>query len=116
MYMTLATADQEGRPWESPVWFAPAGGSELLWVSSPDARHSRNITIRPEVPIVIFDSTVPVGAAEALYVEATAQPVSGSDLQDAIATYSERSQSCGAQPWEIADVLAPAALRLYRLL
>ena len=23
MYMTIATADADGRPWVSPVWFAP---------------------------------------------------------------------------------------------
>ena len=24
-YMTLATADADGRPWATPVWFAPDG-------------------------------------------------------------------------------------------
>ena len=32
-YMTLGTADAEGRPWVSPVWFAAVGYAELLWVS-----------------------------------------------------------------------------------
>jgi predicted pyridoxine 5'-phosphate oxidase superfamily flavin-nucleotide-binding protein len=27
-YMTLATADESGRPWASPVWFAHAGYTE----------------------------------------------------------------------------------------
>ena len=31
--MTLATADADGVPWASPVWYAPDGYSELLWVS-----------------------------------------------------------------------------------
>ena len=44
-YMTLGTADAEGRPWASPVWFAAPTPSELLWVSDPNARHSR--TSRP---------------------------------------------------------------------
>jgi nitroimidazol reductase NimA-like FMN-containing flavoprotein (pyridoxamine 5'-phosphate oxidase superfamily) len=114
MYMTLATADAAGRPWISPVWFAPLTDDELLWVSSPETRHSRNIAVRPEVAIVIFDSTVPIGDAEALYVEATAERLSGGDLVRAIATYSDRSQACGAQVWEPADVRPPARLCLYR--
>src|SRR5688500_9495102 len=54
-YMTLATADGDGRPWASPVWYAAAGYAEFYWVSSPEARHSRNLAARPEVSIVIFE-------------------------------------------------------------
>ena len=43
MYLTIATADDDGRPWASPVWFAPASPTEFLWASDPHARHSRNI-------------------------------------------------------------------------
>ncbi len=114
MYMTIATADGDGRPWVSPVWYAPVTDTEFLWVSPPETRHSRNIALRPEVAIVIFDSTVPIGAAEALYLEATAGQLSGEDLDRAVATYSRRSQACGANAWEAADVLPPAAFRLYR--
>jgi len=39
-YMTLGTADAEGRPWVSPVWFSTADPRELFWVSDPDARVS----------------------------------------------------------------------------
>ena len=113
-YMTLATADEHGRPWASPVWFAPLGDSGFLWVSSPETRHSRNIAARPEIAIVVFDSTVPVGAAEALYVEAVAEELSGDALDQAVVTYSQRSQRSGARAWEAADVLPPSRLRLYR--
>jgi uncharacterized protein YhbP (UPF0306 family) len=114
MYMTIATADPGGRPWVSPVWFAPRSQSEFLWVSSPDARHSRNIAARPEIAIVIFDSTVAVGSAEALYLEAVGEQLAGDELDEAIAIYSAHSQKCGARPWVAADVRAPARFRLYR--
>jgi hypothetical protein len=58
-YMTLATADETGLPWLSPVWYAPAQYREFFWVSSPQARHSRNLATRPHLAIVIFDSTSP---------------------------------------------------------
>jgi Pyridoxamine 5'-phosphate oxidase len=114
MYMTLATADGEGRPWATPVWFAPVEYSEFLWVSKPDARHSLNIAVRPEVAIVIFDSTVRIGAAEAVYLEAVAQELSGSVLEWAIEVFSAASTAVGAREWTITDVTAPASLRLYR--
>ena len=53
MYMTIATADGDGRPWVSPEWFAAASETEFLWVSAPEARHSRNLAVRPEVAIVM---------------------------------------------------------------
>ena len=55
-YMTIATADPAGQPWPSPVWYAHAGYREFFWVSSPAARHSRNLADRPRAGIVIFDS------------------------------------------------------------
>lgn len=113
MYMTLATADEHGRPWASPVWFAKASTTELLWASDPDARHSRNIAARPEIGVVIFDSTVPIGGAEAVYLEATAAELRGSDVERSLRIYSQRSQQVGAAPWTLADVTPPARLRLY---
>ncbi len=43
LYMVLGTADGAGRPWVSPVYCVPDAYRELIWVSSPEARHSRNL-------------------------------------------------------------------------
>ena len=55
-YMTLATADAAGRPWVSPVWFAPDDDG-FLWISRPESRHSRNLSERPELALVILAHT-----------------------------------------------------------
>ena len=60
-YMVLGTADEGGRPWVSPVYYALSGYSQLYWVSSPEARHSRNLAAHPDLSIVVFDSQAPVG-------------------------------------------------------
>ncbi|HZE40994.1 MAG TPA: pyridoxamine 5'-phosphate oxidase family protein [Stackebrandtia sp.] len=83
-YMVLATADRDGTPWATPVYFAARDPRRLMWVSSPDARHSRNIAERSEVGITVFDSTVPVGGAEAIYLEATAGPADDVDALDVL--------------------------------
>ncbi|WP_433305623.1 pyridoxamine 5'-phosphate oxidase family protein [Actinoplanes sp. CA-030573] len=77
----LATADDDGRPWATPVFYAPDGERRVVWVSTPDSRHSRNIAARPEVAITVFDSHAPVGGAEAVYLEATAGPGAGDDAE-----------------------------------
>ena len=113
-YMTLATADGDGRPWATPVWFAHQGYTDLYWVSRPEARHSRNLAVRPEVGIVIVDSTVPEGEGQAVYVEALARELDGADRDEGIAVVSRRSEALGAARWGVADVSGPAPLRLYR--
>jgi len=75
LYLVLGTADTEGRPWVTPVFYAADGEHRILWVSSPDSRHSRNISSRPAVAITIFDTHAAIGGAEAVYFEAIAQPV-----------------------------------------
>ena len=95
-YMTLATADADGAPWASPVWFAHDQYATFLWMSHPDARHSRNVAARREIAIVIFDSTVSPRQRNAVYVEATATLVPDAELADAVAVYAARSRRARA--------------------
>ena len=113
-YMTLATADAAGRPWASPVWYAHGRYAEFLWVSDPDSRHSRNLAARPEVAIVIFDSTVPIGGAEAVYLNAVAGQVPEAEVEPALAFFSRASVADGGPEWTAVDVRPPAEQRLYR--
>jgi uncharacterized protein YhbP (UPF0306 family) len=112
-YMALGTADETGRPWVTPVYYAPAGYTEFYWVSSPERTHSRNVAVRPEVSIVVFDSQVPIGLGQGVYMAARAEQLTGADLERGIDIFSRRSQAHGARAWTLADVRAPAALRLY---
>jgi len=112
LYMTLATADKNGHPWASPVYYAPEGYGQFYWVSSPEATHSRNLAARPEVSIVIFDSHAPVGSGQGVYVSAVAEELTGPDLDRGIAVFSRRSESHGAGEWSLKDVSAPARHRL----
>jgi pyridoxine/pyridoxamine 5'-phosphate oxidase len=112
-YMTLATADEDGLPWASPVWFASIDYRELFWVSSPEARHSRNLAVRPEVAIAIFDSRQPPGTGQGVYIPATAEQVPESEILRGLAVFSGVSEAKGAGTWNRPDVEAPARLRLY---
>jgi nitroimidazol reductase NimA-like FMN-containing flavoprotein (pyridoxamine 5'-phosphate oxidase superfamily) len=113
-YMTLATADEQGHPWASPVWYAREGYDELFWVSSPQARHSRNLAARPQVSIVIFDSQVPVGSAQAVYMSAVAQELTGAERERGMEVFNREGVAQGLRPWTLAEVTAPARHRLYR--
>jgi nitroimidazol reductase NimA-like FMN-containing flavoprotein (pyridoxamine 5'-phosphate oxidase superfamily) len=113
-YMVLGTADEAGVPWATPVWYAQTDYRRFIWVSSPDRRHSRNVRARAEVSIVIFDSSVAVGSAEAVYMSARAQELSGAELERDVATFDAASQAQGlTRRWGLEDMLAPAPYRLY---
>jgi uncharacterized protein YhbP (UPF0306 family) len=114
MYMTLGTADENGRPWVSPVYYVPEGYVDFYWVSSPEAKHSRNLAARPEVSIVIFDSRTPVGSGQGVYMSAVAEELMGDDIERGIAVFSRRSEAHGAGEWNLEDVRPPARHRLYR--
>ena len=112
-YLTLATADANGLPWASPVWFASSDAREFFWISSPNARHSKNIAIRPEIGVVIFDSQQPPGTGQAVYLSAIAAAVPDDALDRGIATFSRASQAQAMRAYSRADVQAPARHRLY---
>ena len=113
-YMTLATADETGLPWASPVWYAEAGYREFFWVSAPEARHSRNLAARPQVGIVIFDSSVPEGEAQAVYMFAVAEQLTGGEVDKGLTVFNRRNEAQGLRAWTNADVGLQARHRLYR--
>lgn len=110
-FMTLATADEHGSPWASPVWYSPVAYRKFLWVSSPEALHSRNLALRSELAIVIFDSHEP-GGWKALYMTAVAEQLA--EVDDAIQVFSRHGEAQGLRAWSREDVVSPARHRLYR--
>ncbi|HEY7012268.1 MAG TPA: pyridoxamine 5'-phosphate oxidase family protein [Streptosporangiaceae bacterium] len=113
-YLVLATADAAGRPWSSPVYFAHIGLTDYFWVSSPEAAHSRNIAVRSEVGISVFDSQVPIGTGQGVYMSAVAKLLGEDETARGIAAFSRRSVAHGGHEWTTEDVRPGAGVRLYR--
>jgi nitroimidazol reductase NimA-like FMN-containing flavoprotein (pyridoxamine 5'-phosphate oxidase superfamily) len=114
LYMVLGTAAEDGHPWVSPVYYAPVDYREFVWVSRPETLHSHNLVARPQVSIVIFDSSVPIGTGQGVYVAAAAEEVTGDARNAAIEVFSRRSLGHGGREWTLADVEPPSEFRLYR--
>jgi Pyridoxamine 5'-phosphate oxidase len=110
-YMTLATRDPDGRPRLSPVYYTPARYTDFYWLSSPRAHHSRNLIDRPEVELVIFDSTADVGDGEAVYLAANARPIRDDELETVCAEAFRTT--AGARRFEPDELRGDAPLRLY---
>ena len=114
LYMVLGTADEVGLPWAAPVYYAPSEYREFFWVSKPEARHSRNIAARPGVSIVIFDSSVPIGTGQGVYMTAHAVELEGGEREAGLEVYSRRALAHGGREFTPDDVAEPAGLRFYR--
>jgi nitroimidazol reductase NimA-like FMN-containing flavoprotein (pyridoxamine 5'-phosphate oxidase superfamily) len=110
-FMALGTADADGNPWVSPVWYAPSSYRAYLWVSRPGTRHSRNIAQRPQVAITIYDSHRP-GTWAAVYMVGVAAEVE--DVDEALRSFNRASESRGLRAWARTEVTAPGEFRLYR--
>jgi hypothetical protein len=94
------------------VFFVADGTDSVLWVSSPDSRHSRNIAHRPAVAITLFDTQAPIGKAEALYLEATASLVGDTARPAAIELLNSRLPT--HQHLDLTDVGPAGHLRVYQ--
>ncbi|MFI5912133.1 pyridoxamine 5'-phosphate oxidase family protein [Dactylosporangium sp. NPDC051541] len=108
-YVVLGTADEHGEPWVSPVFYALDGYRSVLWLSRPDTRHSRNLAVRPQVSLVVYDSTVPVGGAKAVYMSARA-----SIDPDGLDAFNRGCFTKGAEPFPPEKIADGGPFRLYR--
>lgn len=117
MYMVLGTADESGQPWVTPVYFSCKDYREFYWISSPEVRHSRNLVVRPQISIVVFDSQIAVGKGQAVYMSAFAKELTGADFDRGLNIYNGRFSNPVEHGVQIigADVVkAPGLYRLYQ--
>ena len=112
--MVVGTADPSGQPWASPVYFAASKYRDFFWVSEPEATHSINLRDRREVGIVIFDSSVPIGQGQGVYVLGVGRELPAHETSEGIEIFSKRSVSHGGNEWTVDDVSPPARHRLYQ--
>lgn len=112
-YMTLATTDADGSPRVSPLYMTPHEYTDFYWVSWPDAQHSRNLVRDERAMAVVYDSTVPVGTAEAVYLTGRARQIPEAELPERCSVaFSERGGASIMRPHELSG---GAPLRLYCL-
>jgi len=71
-YVTIATASKNGMPWNTPVFSAFDETYNFYWTSWHGTQHSQNIVENENIFIAVYDSTVPEGAGEGVYIKAKA--------------------------------------------
>jgi len=79
----IATVSTDGRPHVNTAYFAWGDPFDIVWLSSPAARHSRNVRRSGSAAIAVFDSTQRWGDTDrGIQVFGTARELTG-HLSDA---------------------------------
>lgn len=94
LYLTIASVSEDGQPWNTPVYSAYDKNYNFYWASDQNGQHSRNIRANPNVFLVIYDSTVPEGTGEGVYIKAKAYELADEkEIKDALAPlYTRKHQ------------------------
>ena len=89
--MTLATADASGVPHAAAVFYATDEALNLIFLSSPNSRHSLNLAQRPHVAVTIQADNQAWQTIQGVQVEGTAHMVEGAaPLVRAVQVYVRR--------------------------
>lgn len=87
-YATIATVCPDGQPWNSPVVGRFDVDMNLYWVSWKENQHSKNIAASPRIFVVVYDSQIPEGQGEGLYLQMRATVVdTAHEFEAAAAVY-----------------------------
>lgn len=112
-YAVLATADADGTPWATPVWFAHEDLDRLYWLSWPGSRHSMLIEHRPQVALTVFDTNAVPNEGTAFYATANAKQCPDEHLNDGLGILNQRSLAQGIGEVTRERITGESRLRLY---
>jgi nitroimidazol reductase NimA-like FMN-containing flavoprotein (pyridoxamine 5'-phosphate oxidase superfamily) len=112
-YAVLATADQHGTPWVTPVWFAHHDLDRVYWLSWPGSRHSQLIDGRPEIALTVFDSHAVPNDGAAFSATARARLCPEAHLEEGLESVNRRAADEGIRQFMREHVSGGSRLRLY---
>ena len=89
MLATLATVNEDGSPWSTPVHIV-ADEDAIYWFSSEEAQHSGNLARDERVSVTLFSRDESHGP-KGVYINGTAEKVSDDARNAVVALYAERA-------------------------
>jgi uncharacterized protein len=112
----VATVAPAGRAHVNTAYFAWSPELDLVWLSEPRARHSRNIRANPSASVAVYSSEQHWGKADrGIQLFGTARELDRADAGDAEALYAARFPDY--QPDEMSAyrfyVLRPRGLKVF---
>lgn len=112
LYITIATASNNGEPWVSPLYCAFDNKHNFYWISPHKTKHQEFAKENNHVAFVLFDSSMPVGTGEGVYGMGKVHELTGSELEQGIQYIYARMNK---NPKDLKDYLGSSQLRIYKL-
>ena len=117
-YVSIATVDEKGKPWISPVAYAHDNNWNLYFVSMTTSRHCINIEKNSNVAVAIFDSQQVWGEGVGLQIEGKVETVKIKDVPKVIKLYAFRKYPFGGIKTEKAMTFAKSMVlerKIYKI-
>jgi len=111
----IATVSPGGRAHVNTAYFAYTAGFDIVWLSAPEARHSRNVRAGGSAAVAVFRSTQTWGNPDrGIQVFGTARELAGRAALDAERAYAARFRAydCDTTAYRFYR-LRPRALKLF---
>jgi uncharacterized protein YhbP (UPF0306 family) len=90
----ISTVSADGRAHINTAYFAWSASFDIVWLSAPEAHHSRNLRRRPSIAIAVYDSAQKWGGSDrGIQIFGTARELTGRSARDAERTYGRRFRS-----------------------
>jgi general stress protein 26 len=110
-YLTIASITTDGSPWNSPVFGIHDDEYNFIWNSSTESQHSKNISEDKNIFIVIYNSMAKAGDGFGLYIQAEAEQLEESDLEQVLPFWYEKIHKT---PKSVSEFLNSGSQRLYK--
>lgn len=101
-YVSIASADSQGKAWVSPVVYAYDNNWNFYFVSMPSSRHCKNIKQNKNIALAIFDSRQKWGQGVGLQIEGEAKVLNLKDSLLASKIYAKRTYPYGGLNTKVA--------------
>jgi uncharacterized protein YhbP (UPF0306 family) len=104
----ISTVSADGRAHINTAYFAWNASFDIVWLSAPEAHHSRNLRRRPSVAVAVYDSAQKWGGSDrGIQIFGSARELTGHSASEATRIYARRFRSYARDE--------PSAYRFYRL-
>lgn len=102
IYCVIASSSKNGEPWISPVFYGYDEDYNIYWISDKDSKHSDLIRSNPQVSIAIFNSQLPEGKADCVYLQANVEEINNSE--EAEKAYRIRDKRAKVEEFKVKSV------------
>lgn len=113
MYITLATASKGGTPWVSPLYTGHDSNYNFYFSSAENSQHIQFILENNHVMFVIFNSMVPRGKGEGIYMQGSVYELKTEE--EVLEAYKYFYGRNDANPHEPSYYLGGSTRKMYKI-